>query len=133
MGRRTVQIYGLVSWCGNGQYRTIDQVYRQKIHFQETEKLNVNLWVSAYLEKTRQYTACVKERVDIINCCVSECIYFLVEQQRAGKWLAKTLGKNEATASRWCTNESQLSLETLVKIANALKIDIKDLFVSTKK
>ncbi|MEA4808727.1 hypothetical protein SDC9_32283 [bioreactor metagenome] len=56
----------------------------------------------------------------------------LVEQNKTGKWLAETLGKNEATVSRWCTNESQPSLETLVKIANALKVDVKDLLVSTK-
>ena len=37
----------------------------------------------------------------------------LVEQSRTGKWLAETLGKNEATISRWCTNESQPSLEML--------------------
>ena len=40
----------------------------------------------------------------------------LVEQSRTGKWLAETLGKNEATISRWCTNESQPSLEMLVEI-----------------
>lgn len=57
----------------------------------------------------------------------------LVEQNKTGKWLAETLGKNEATVSRWCTNETQPSLDTLVKIANALKIDVKDLLISTKK
>lgn len=57
----------------------------------------------------------------------------LVEQNKTGKWLAETLEKNEATVSRWCTNEAQPSLETLVKIANALKIDVKDLLVSTKR
>ena len=57
----------------------------------------------------------------------------LVEQNKTGKWLAETLGKNEATDSRWCTNESQPSLETLVKIANSLKVEVKDLLVSTKK
>lgn len=57
----------------------------------------------------------------------------LVEQNKTGKWLAETLGKNEATVSRWCTNETQPSLETLVSIANALKVDVKDLLVSTKK
>lgn len=57
----------------------------------------------------------------------------LVEQGKTGKWLAETLRKNEATVSRWCTNESQPSLETLVKIANALKVDVKDLLISTKK
>jgi len=57
----------------------------------------------------------------------------LVERKRTGKWLAEALGKNEATVSRWCTNEAQPSLDTLVKIANALKIDVKDLLISTKK
>ncbi len=57
----------------------------------------------------------------------------LVEQNRTGKWLAEILEKNEATVSRWCTNESQPSLETLVNIANVLKVDVKDLLVSTKK
>ncbi len=57
----------------------------------------------------------------------------LVEQQRTGKWLAEILGKNEATVSRWCTNETQPSLDTLVEIAKVLNVDIKELLVSTKK
>lgn len=57
----------------------------------------------------------------------------LVEQNKAGKWLTETLGKNEATVSRWCTNESLPSLETLAKIANALKVDVKDSLISTKR
>jgi transcriptional regulator with XRE-family HTH domain len=57
----------------------------------------------------------------------------LVEQQRTGKWLAETLDRNEATVSRWCTNETQPSLETLTEIAKVLNVDIKDLLVSTKK
>lgn len=57
----------------------------------------------------------------------------LVKQNRTGKWLAEMLEKNEATVSRWCTNESQPSLETLVKIANVLNVDVKDLLVSTMK
>ena len=57
----------------------------------------------------------------------------LVEQKRTGKWLAEALGKNEATVSRWCTNESQPSLETLLEIAKALSVDIKELLVSSQK
>lgn len=57
----------------------------------------------------------------------------LVEQKRTGKWLAETLGKNEATVSRWCTNETQPSLDTLWEIANALNVDIKELLVSSKE
>jgi len=57
----------------------------------------------------------------------------LVEQKRTGKWLAEALEKNEATVSRWCTNESQPSLETLLEIAKTLNVDIKELLVSSKK
>lgn len=56
----------------------------------------------------------------------------LVEQNKTGKWLAEALGKNEATISRWCTNETQPSLETLVKIADSLNVDVRDLIVRTK-
>ena len=56
----------------------------------------------------------------------------LVEQNRTGKWLAEILGKNEATVSRWCTNESQPSLEMLVNIAETLKVDVRELLISTR-
>lgn len=51
----------------------------------------------------------------------------LVEQNRTGKWLAEQLGKNEATVSRWCSNNAQPSLEMLVKIASILKVDPRTL------
>jgi transcriptional regulator with XRE-family HTH domain len=57
----------------------------------------------------------------------------LVEQKRTGKWLAEKLGKNEATVSRWCTNESQPSLETLFAIAKALGVDVRELIIRTKR
>ncbi len=34
---------------------------------------------------------------------------------------------NEATISRWCTNDIQLHLKTLVKIAEVLKVNVTDL------
>lgn len=51
----------------------------------------------------------------------------LVEQRRTGKWLAEQLGKNEATVSRWCSNAAQPSLELLVKIADILNVDPREL------
>lgn len=51
----------------------------------------------------------------------------LVEQNRTGKWLAEQLGKNEATVSRWCSNNAQPSLEMLVKIASILKVNPRSL------
>ena len=51
----------------------------------------------------------------------------LVENGRTGKWLAKQVGKNEATVSRWCSNATQPSLEMLMKIAEILEVNAKDL------
>ena len=39
--------------------------------------------------------------------------------------------KDPATVSKWCTNVSQPSIETLVEIARVLEVDVKDLLVST--
>ena len=56
----------------------------------------------------------------------------LVERKRTNKWLAEQLNKNYTTVSRWCTNSAQPSVETLVEIANHLKVDVKELLASTK-
>jgi transcriptional regulator with XRE-family HTH domain len=56
----------------------------------------------------------------------------LAEQGRTNKWLAENLEKNTATISRWCTNEMQPSLETLVEIAETLNVDVRKLIISTE-
>lgn len=56
----------------------------------------------------------------------------LVEQGRTNKWLALKMDKNTATVSRWCTNQMQPSLETLVEIAYVLGVDARELIISTK-
>ncbi|MGV0997122.1 helix-turn-helix transcriptional regulator [Empedobacter falsenii] len=56
----------------------------------------------------------------------------LAENDKTNKWLAEKLGKSEVTVSRWCTNEVQPSVETMVLIAELLNIDIKELLNSSK-
>jgi DNA-binding XRE family transcriptional regulator len=56
----------------------------------------------------------------------------LAEQRRTNKWLAESIGKNETTISRWCSNESQPSIETFIKIAEVLDVDVRELFNPTK-
>jgi len=51
----------------------------------------------------------------------------LVENNLSSKWLAEQLGKNEATISRWCTNDVQPTLTTLVKIAEILNVTPREL------
>lgn len=56
----------------------------------------------------------------------------LAEKQKTGKWLASQLNKSETTVSRWCRNEIQPSMESLLEIARVLDVDIKELLNSTK-
>lgn len=57
----------------------------------------------------------------------------LAEQGLTNKWLAERLEKNETTISRWCTNEVQPSMDTLVAIAQLLGVDVRELINSTKE
>ena len=51
----------------------------------------------------------------------------LVEKRRTNKWLAEQLGKDPATVSKWCTNTIQPSLDTLLRIAELLDVQIQEL------
>ena len=57
----------------------------------------------------------------------------LAEKKRTNKWLAEQLGKDPATASKWCTNSAQPGLETLYQIASCLEVDVKALLVPNKE
>lgn len=51
----------------------------------------------------------------------------LAEKGMTNVELAKKLDKNQQTISRWCTNDSQPSVETLFQIAQVLGVKAKDL------
>ena len=57
----------------------------------------------------------------------------LAERDLNNKWLSEQVGKDPATVSKWCTNTMQPNLETLVAIAKALDVDVKDLLWSIKE
>lgn len=54
----------------------------------------------------------------------------LAEKRRTNKWLAEQLEKDPATVSKWCTNSAQPGVETLVKIAKLLEVEIGELFTN---
>jgi len=56
----------------------------------------------------------------------------LAEQGKTNRWLAEQLGKSENTVSRWCANKVQPSIQQLNEIAQLLKVDIKELLMSTR-
>ena len=55
----------------------------------------------------------------------------LVEKKKSNKWLDDQIGKDQSTVSKWCTNTTQPTLETLSEIANILKVDIRELLIPT--
>ena len=57
----------------------------------------------------------------------------LVEKEKSGKWLADQLEKSTCTVSKWCTNTSQPDLACLLKIADLLEVDIRELFIREYK
>lgn len=57
----------------------------------------------------------------------------LAEKKKTNKWLAEQLGCAPTTVSKWCTNSSQPSLESIGKIANLLDIDYTELIRIDRK
>ena len=57
----------------------------------------------------------------------------LAEKKKTSLWLAEQLQKSAQSVSKWCTNQSQPSVETLFSIAEVLDVDVRELLVSTKK
>jgi transcriptional regulator with XRE-family HTH domain len=57
----------------------------------------------------------------------------LVEKKRTSKWLSEQMGVAPSTVSKWCTNSSQPDLGNLLKIADLLEVDIKELLIREYK
>ena len=57
----------------------------------------------------------------------------LFEKKRTARWLAGELGVTPSTVSKWCTNTSQPDVACLLKIADLLEVDIKELLVREYK
>ena len=57
----------------------------------------------------------------------------LVEKKRTSKWLAEQLGVNPSTVSKWCTNTSQPDVACMLRIADLLGVDLRELLVREYK
>ncbi len=51
----------------------------------------------------------------------------LAEKNKTGKWLAEQLGQDPSTVSKWCSNSSQPQLDTVIRIAELLEVNIEQL------
>ena len=57
----------------------------------------------------------------------------LVEKKRTNEWLSEQMGVTPSTVSKWCTNSSQPDLNSLLKIADLLEVDLRELIVREYK
>ena len=94
------------------------------------------LTLDKYIEKTKHKVFLPKfkglQKFSIMGSDINRIKLVLVEKKRTNRWLAKELGKDEGTVSKWCTNSVQPGLETLREIAVLLDVDVKDLIWSIK-
>lgn len=70
---------------------------------------------------------------DAIIVDVNRIKLVLVEKKRTSKWLSEQMGVNPSTVSKWCTNTSQPDIASLLRIADLLEVDIKELIVREYK
>ena len=57
----------------------------------------------------------------------------LVEKKKTSKWLSEQMGVTPSTVSKWCTHSSQPDLNSLLKIADLLEVDLRELIVREYK
>ncbi len=57
----------------------------------------------------------------------------LFDKKRTSRWLSEQMGVAPSTVSKWCTNSSQPDLGSLLKIADLLEVDIRELLVREYK
>ena len=51
----------------------------------------------------------------------------LAEKKKTNKWLAEQLGCAPTTVSKWVTNACQRPMETYLRIANVLEVELDEL------
>ena len=51
----------------------------------------------------------------------------LADKKRTNKWLAEQLGCAPTTVSKWCTNACRPPMETYIKIAKLLEVELSEL------
>jgi putative transcriptional regulator len=57
----------------------------------------------------------------------------LKSQGRSQGWLAKSIGRSYVVTTNYCNNKAQPSIKILVKIADKLDVDVRQLLVPTLK
>ena len=65
--------------------------------------------------------------IQIMEKDINRIKVVLAEKKRTNKWLAEQLGCAPTTVSKWCTNACQPPMETYIKIAKLLDVELAEL------
>jgi DNA-binding XRE family transcriptional regulator len=66
-------------------------------------------------------------KISIMDKDINRIKVVLAEKKRTNKWLAEQLGCAPTTVSKWCTNACQPPMETYIKIAKLLEVELSEL------
>ena len=84
------------------------------------------LTVGVFLEK-KVYLCDHIIKHNPMNNDINRIKVVLAEKKRTNKWLAEQLGCAPTTVSKWCTNACQPPMETFMKIAALLDVELVEL------
>lgn len=62
-----------------------------------------------------------------MNRKINRIKVILAERNKTNKWLCDELGVAQTTVSKWATNSSQPPMETFMRIAQLLEVNLDDL------
>ena len=88
---------------------------------------------ASYLYLQKYHYICALHQFLAMTKPLNRLKVVLAEKQKTNKWLAEQLGKDQTTISKWCTNSSQPDLGSLLKIADLLEVDLRELIVREYK
>lgn len=84
------------------------------------------------LDKNK-YLCPINNIISIMDKDINRIKAVLAEKKRTNKWLAEQLGCAPTTVSKWCTNDCQPTMETFLKIAELLDVELTELVRTGKR
>lgn len=84
-------------------------------------------WFSASYIKKNGYLCDHNNKICIMDKDINRIKVVLAEKKKTNKWLAEQLGCAPTTVSKWCTNACQPPMETYIKIAKLLEVELAEL------
>ena len=98
-----------------------------KLNITQSTLLNIPTFTTTYSNISHRYCIFAEIISLMEDKNFNRIKVVLVEHKRTARWLSEALGKDPATVSKWCTNTTQPSLETLFKISELLQVPVLEL------